>query len=64
MLAVRLGGEKRGRHYLQIHALSLFCLAASSLFDLSPLFLFYLTLMLLLVAPLKRFIGLIQDIAT
>ena len=50
MLAVRLGGEKSGRHYLQIHALSLFCLAASSLFDLSPLFLAYLTLMLLLVA--------------
>lgn len=50
MLAVRLGGEKSGRHYLQIHALALFCLAASSLFDLSPLFLIYLTLMLLLVA--------------
>ena len=50
MLAVRLGGEKSNRHYLQIHALALFCLAASSLFDLSPLFLIYLTLMLLLVA--------------
>ncbi|MEI6305407.1 MAG: DUF3488 and transglutaminase-like domain-containing protein [Deltaproteobacteria bacterium] len=50
MLAVRLGGEKSGRHYLQIHALSLFCLAASSLFDLSPMFLVYLALLLLLVA--------------
>jgi len=50
MLAVRLGGEKSGRHYLQIHALALFCLAASSLFDLSPRFLLYLTLLLLLVA--------------
>lgn len=50
MLAVRLGGEKSGRHHLQIQALALFCLAASSLFDLSPSFLAYLTLMLLLVA--------------
>ena len=49
MLAVRLVGEKSGRHYLQIQALSLFCLATSSLFDLSPLFLLYLTLLLLLV---------------
>lgn len=50
MLAVRLGGEKSGRYYLQIQALSLFCLAASSLFDLSPAFLVYLTMMLMLVA--------------
>jgi transglutaminase-like putative cysteine protease len=50
MLAVRLCGEKSVRHYLQIAALSLFCLASSSLFDLSPIFLFYLALMLLLVA--------------
>lgn len=50
MLAVRLCGEKSVRHYLQIAALSLFCLAASSLFDLSPVFLLYLALMLLLVA--------------
>ena len=50
MLAIRLFGEKSGRHYLQIHALSLFCLAASSLFDLSPLFLAYLALLLFLVA--------------
>ncbi len=32
MLAVRLGGEKTVRHSLQIYALSLFCLASSSLF--------------------------------
>jgi len=50
MLAVRLCGEKSVRHYLQISALSLFCLASSSLFDLSPVFIFYLALMLLLVA--------------
>lgn len=50
MLAVRLGGEKSGRYYLQIHALSLFCLAASSLFDLSPTFLLFLTIMLLMTA--------------
>jgi transglutaminase-like putative cysteine protease len=50
MLAVRLAGPKSARHYLQISALSLFCLSASSLFDLSPLFLAYLALMLLLVA--------------
>ena len=49
MLAARLAGVKNSRHYLQISALSLFCLASSSLFDLSPLFLLYLTLMLLLV---------------
>lgn len=50
MLAVRLFGAKSGRHYLQIQALSLFCLAASSLFDLSPQFLAYLALMLFMVA--------------
>lgn len=50
MLAVRLLGEKSGRHHLQIHALALFCLAASSLFDLSPIFLVYLSLLLVLVA--------------
>jgi transglutaminase-like putative cysteine protease len=49
MLAVRLGGEKSGRYYLQIQALSLFCLTSSSLFDLSPVFLIYLSLMLLMV---------------
>ena len=50
MLAVRLAGEKNGRYYLQIHALSLFCLAASSLFDLSPTFVLFLTIMLLMAA--------------
>ncbi|MBL0225502.1 MAG: DUF3488 domain-containing protein [Geobacteraceae bacterium] len=52
MLAVRLAGSKNARHYLQITALSLFCLASSSLFDLSPFFLVYLVLMLLMVAVL------------
>jgi transglutaminase-like putative cysteine protease len=50
MLAVRLAGPKNARHYLQISALSLFCLAASSLFDLSPAFLAYLILLLMMVA--------------
>lgn len=50
MLAVRLAGRKTVRHSLQILALSLFCLASSSLFDLSPIFLFYLSLLLLLTA--------------
>ena len=50
MLAARLGGPKNSRHYLQISALALFCLASSSLFDLSPLFLVYLALLLFLVA--------------
>lgn len=50
MLSIRLIGTKSGRHHLQIHALSLFCLAASSLFDLSPLFLVYLSLLLMLGA--------------
>ncbi|MBK5274239.1 MAG: DUF3488 domain-containing transglutaminase family protein [Desulfuromonadales bacterium] len=50
MLAVRLAGPKNARHYLQISALSLFCLASSSLFDLSPAFLVYLILLLLMVA--------------
>lgn len=50
MLAVRLSGEKTVRHSLQIYALSLFCLASSSLFDLSPVFLIYLGLLLFMVA--------------
>ncbi len=50
MLAVRLSGEKTVRHSLQIYALSMFCLASSSLFDLSPLFLIYLCLLLFMVA--------------
>ncbi|MDD5287430.1 MAG: DUF3488 and transglutaminase-like domain-containing protein, partial [Desulfuromonadaceae bacterium] len=50
MLAVRLCGEKTVRYSPQIHALSLFCLASSSLFDLSPMFLLYLGFLLFLVA--------------
>lgn len=50
MLTARLLGEKSARHYLQIQALSLFCLASSSLFDLSPVFLLYLACLLLLAA--------------
>jgi len=50
MLAVRLSGEKSVRHSLQIYALSMFCLASSSLFDLSPIFLVYLGVLLFLVA--------------
>jgi len=49
MLAVRLGGEKTVRHSTQIYALSLFCLASSTLFDLSPAFLAYLGFLLLMV---------------
>ncbi|MFZ4857238.1 MAG: transglutaminaseTgpA domain-containing protein [Desulfuromonadaceae bacterium] len=50
MLAVRLGGEKTVRHSQQIYALSLFCLASSSLFDLSPVFLIYLGFLLFMIA--------------
>lgn len=50
MLAFRLSGEKTVRHSLQIFALSMFCLASSSLFDLSPVFLLYLGLLLFMAA--------------
>ena len=50
LLAVRLFGNKSARNYLQIFALSLFCLAGSSLFSLSALFLCYFLLMLTLIA--------------
>jgi protein-glutamine gamma-glutamyltransferase len=50
MLAARLSGEKTVRHSLQINVLSTFCLASSSLFDLSPVFLIYLGVLLFLVA--------------
>ena len=50
MLSVRLSGEKNVRHCLQIYALSLFCLASSSLFDLSPIFLVYLGFLIFMVA--------------
>jgi protein-glutamine gamma-glutamyltransferase len=49
-LGVRMLGEKSGRNYLQVFALSLFCLAASSLYNLSALFLAYLLILLLLLA--------------
>ncbi len=50
MLAVRFSGEKTIRHSVQIYALSIFCLASSSLFDLSPVFLIYLGLLIFLGA--------------
>lgn len=49
-LGIRMLGERSGRNYLQIFALSLFCLAASSLYNLTALFLVYLLLLLLLLA--------------
>lgn len=49
-LGVRLLGERSGRNYLQAFALSLFCLAASSLFEMSALFLVYLFVLLVLLA--------------
>jgi protein-glutamine gamma-glutamyltransferase len=49
-LGIRMLGERSGRNYLQVFALSLFCLAASSLYNLSALFLLYLLLLLLLLA--------------
>lgn len=49
MLAARLAGEKSIRNLMQINLLALFCLASRSLFDLSPLFLGWLTLLLLLI---------------
>ncbi|MBU5614821.1 transglutaminase family protein [Geomonas azotofigens] len=49
-LGVRLLGERVGRNYLQAFALSLFCLAASSLYEISAIFLVYLFSLLLLVA--------------
>jgi len=49
-LGIRMLGERSGRNYLQVFALSLFCLAASSLYNLSAVFLVYLLLLLLLLA--------------
>jgi protein-glutamine gamma-glutamyltransferase len=49
-LGIRMLGERSGRNYLQIFALSLFCLAASSLYSLSAVFLVYLLLLLFLLA--------------
>ena len=50
LLSVRLVSEKKVRNYQQIFALSLFSLAASSLFTLDSLFLAYLISLLFLVA--------------
>jgi protein-glutamine gamma-glutamyltransferase len=50
LLSIRLAGEKIPRNYLQIYALSLFALAASSAFSLSGAFLLYLILLLLSIA--------------
>ncbi|HKL49196.1 MAG TPA: DUF3488 and transglutaminase-like domain-containing protein, partial [Desulfuromonadales bacterium] len=50
VLAVRLVSEKSGRHLLQIYTLSIFSLAASSLYSLSPIFFLYLVLVILAVA--------------
>ncbi len=50
LLSIRLAGEKSPRNYLQIYALSIFALAASSLFSLSGSFLLYLVLILLSIA--------------
>lgn len=50
LLSLRLAGEKIPRNYLQIYALSLFALAASSAFSLSGAFLGYLFLLLLSIA--------------
>ncbi|QXE85309.1 DUF3488 and transglutaminase-like domain-containing protein [Geomonas nitrogeniifigens] len=49
-LGVRLLGERTGRNYLQAFALALFCLSASSLYEISALFLAYLFSLLLLLA--------------
>ncbi len=48
LLGVRFLGERSGRNYLQLFLLALFCLAASSLYSLDPLFMLYLGLQLLL----------------
>lgn len=45
LLSIRLLTEKQGRHYLQIFALALFCLAASSLLSLNIAYLPALILM-------------------
>lgn len=50
LLAVRMANVKSSRNLLQIYALSLFCLASSSLFSLSAVFLVYLLLLLALIA--------------
>jgi transglutaminase-like putative cysteine protease len=49
-LAIRIAGEKSPRNFMQTLTLALFCLAASTLFDLSPGFVLYLVLLLLTFA--------------
>jgi hypothetical protein len=49
LLAVRFITAKSNRNYLQTMALSLFCLAASSLYGLSPFFLVFLLVQLVLM---------------
>jgi len=46
-LAIRIAGEKTPRNFMQTLTLALFCLAASTLFDLSPGFVLYLVLLIL-----------------
>lgn len=50
LLAVRMVNTKNSRNLLQVYALSLFCLASSSLFSLSAVFLVYLLLLLAIIA--------------
>ncbi|TWJ18379.1 transglutaminase family protein [Geobacter argillaceus] len=50
LLAVRLATPRSARHHLQIIALAIFCLAASSLFSLDATFLVCLVLQLILAA--------------
>src|SRR5512138_6304 len=50
LLAVRLATPRSPRHHLQIIALAIFCLAASSLFSLDATFLVCLVLQLILAA--------------
>lgn len=50
LLGTRLAAEKSPRTWLQTCAIALFCLSASSLFDLGPRFLLFLTLMLPMLA--------------
>lgn len=49
LLAIRLAGERSPRNFLQSITLALFCLAASTLFDLSPRFIIYLLILLLIL---------------
>ena len=48
LLGVRFLGEGSARNYLQLFLLALFCLAASSLYSLDPLFMLYLGLQVII----------------